>query len=503
MLYANHFIELLQKSSGSDITALVKNGQTITVADLLAESIALAQSLRAQGMQEGDMCVIATVPGPDFLRIIYATMMLRARVAIIDPEMGRDNYHAKLKQLQPKWAFTDYRLLLLQEHPIIRFFYLRSRKNGLYMPYNSKIQTVATGGWMPILQKHLSISKLVKKGNRTAEFTTKDEAHDYIITYTSGTAAEPKGVVHTIQSLQGSINHIVKLLGDPAKNSIATHLPHFMLIGVCAGIPVHIWDYEWPIEKKLAFLEENQISTLFGPPADYLELMSHCDATNRKLPTCLKHLILGSAPIHVPFLERLIKYVAADVQITCMYGMTEHLIVSAADGRAKITYDCDGDLLGKPMPGVTLRTNTDEELELTSNQLFQRYWHLKDRPEYHSTGDLGYLDDNGMIILTGRKKDMIIRKNFNLYPALYEPTIKKINGIIEAVFIGKYDEDLADEIVYLYVESNVPMTEAELMKQLSKGKYSIDKEALPDHIIFQKIPRKGRQMKIDRVTLKG
>jgi hypothetical protein len=55
--------------------------------------------------------------------------MLPGKIAIIDPEMGSANYSAKMQQLQAKWLFADTRLLFLREHPIIRWFVLRRRKN--------------------------------------------------------------------------------------------------------------------------------------------------------------------------------------------------------------------------------------------------------------------------------------------------------------------------------------------------------------------------------------
>jgi hypothetical protein len=67
--------------------------------------------------------------------------------------------------------------------------------------------------------------------------------------------------------------------------------------------------------------------------------------------------------------------------------------------------------------------------------------------------------------------------------------------------IGNYRNDLHDEEVVLFVESEFS-DEKKLMHLLSEGKFSIDKEALPDRIVFAKIPRSGRQDKVDRKALK-
>ena len=67
--------------------------------------------------------------------------------------------------------------------------------------------------------------------------------------------------------------------------------------------------------------------------------------------------------------------------------------------------------------------------------------------------------------------------------------------------IGLYDETIHDECVILVIDTDGSLTEKELMKELRSGKHAIDSDALPDHIIFQSIPKSGRQQKTDQQTL--
>jgi len=162
--------------------------------------------------------------------------------------------------------------------------------------------------------------------------------------------------------------------------------------------------------------------------------------------------------------------------------------------------ECLGDVVGIPLDNVNLSIADDGEVLLSSPQLFSRYLHQTSRETPHRSGDLGYLS-NGKLVLTGRKKDMIIRRDTNIYPAIYERTIKNIPGVAEAVMIGVYTDSKHDEEVFLIVESDA-YSETELMKMLQTSQYSIDREALPDRIIFRKIPLSGRQNKVDRKKLK-
>ena len=93
---------------------------------------------------------------------------------------------------------------------------------------------------------------------------------------------------------------------------------------------------------------------------------------------------------------------------------------------------------------------------------------------------------------------MIIRRNFNLYPELYEHSIMKISGVREALILGVYDEVLHDEKVYLILDAD--SDEKTMMSKLNAGRHSIDREALPDKIIFGEIPHSGRQNKADRAA---
>ncbi len=502
MFYHNRFIELLEARPAGE-TALWQGGEAITVGQLMEESKQLAVQLQQLGMQEMDRIVIASEPGPDFLRLIFATMILQCQVAIIDPEMGRDNYQEKLQQFAPQWAIVDRRLLFLQEHPLLRWAYFRWQKNGLYFPRNTQLKIISTGPRLPLWQKHQPLSTLRKAAPLPFQWQKGNPAHPYLVTYTSGTQSTPKGVVHILSGLVQSIELIVKLLDSDTPQRVATHLPHFMLIGVCAGIPIHLWGARAKAVERLAFLEQHAITTLFGPPAEYLDLWREAKKQGKMLPNSLQHVLLGSAPVHVPFLEKLATALPQHTKITCLYGMTENLLVCTCDGRTKIKYPCRGDLLGAPAEGVKLQIADDGEIFIQSTQLYRNYWHLNNRASWHPTGDLGFLDENRLLILTGRKKEMIIRRNFNLYPALYEPTIKKIPGIEEAIFIGIYDEEIADEKIFLIVEGNKKLNLEDLEKKLQRSIFSIDREAWPDCILQREIPRSGRQQKVDRRTLKS
>jgi acyl-CoA synthetase (AMP-forming)/AMP-acid ligase II len=500
MLFTNHFIDSLRSFSGEK-ELLVADGKSITAQTLLHSSHGLAQELLKKGVKRGDRVILAAKPGVEFLQIIYANMMIRTVVSIIDPEMGCDNYKAKLAQFKPQHAFVDSRLVLLSEHPIARFVVHKLKPNVPDVPILRECLLFTTGPRLPIVQKHFHLASLFKNPSEPSALQSADDRDDFLVTYTSGTLSEPKGVVHSYSSLSNSIRYLADMLRQNNDQAIATHLPPFVLIGMSAGVKVFLWDNEWSAPVKLKFVEENKISSLFGPPSDYLPMVKHLNAMGSKFPLCLKNIYLGSAPVYNSFLTKLLTC-CHHVNITSLYGMTENLMVTFQNARQKISEVVDGDLAGTPFPNVKLSIAADGEILVDSDQLFKRYWHLNESSRPHHTGDLGKVDSSGRLILQGRKKDMIIRRNFNVYPGLYEPTINKIGGITEAVMIGVYNNEKADEEIVLAVESEEKMEARAIEAKLRTGQFSIDREALPDRIVFMKLPRSGRQNKVNRQLLR-
>lgn len=502
-MYATPLLDLLRRQA-PDTPAVVEGEQTLAVGQLLRQSEQLAAGLEALGIRAGDTAVLAAMPDAGFIRIIYAGMLCGLRLAVIDPSMGRDNYREKLRQLQPRWAFVDTRLLFLQEYPLLRRLYFRWARNGFYFPPQPSLRVIATGPRLPLRQTYTRLDRLAAGPPPPAgPPTSLPDTAEFLITYTSGTTNIPKGVVHSIGAITASIGQIARLLEGRQNRRLATHLPYFALIALQAGAEAHLWNYRWSAARKLRFIEKHGITTLFGPPCDYLPLLEYCERRGRQLPGCLQHLFFGSAPVHRAFLERLIAVTPAHVRLDCLYGMTENLLVARIDGREKARLPThSGDILGHPAPEVEIRLAADGEILVRSPQIYARYLHLEQRDEWHATGDLGWFDAEGRLVLTGRKKDMIIRRHFNLYPGLYESTINRIPGVVECAFVGVYDAHKHDETVALFVETRQPVSADALRRALETGEYSIDREALPDRILFTQLPRSGRQNKVDKAALR-
>ena len=158
-----------------------------------------------------------------------------------------------------------------------------------------------------------------------------------------------------------------------------------------------------------------------------------------------------------------------------------------------------GDLLGAPVRGVRARIADDGELLLSGPNLCRGYLGARPLTEI-ATGDLARWD-GAELVLTGRKKDMMIRGKTNIYPGLYEPVITAIDGVREAIMVGLPDE-IGDERIVLAVvtEPGSGDVVALLRERLPKV---IDTTAVPDDIVVvDRIPVSGRTNKPDRAAVR-
>jgi acyl-CoA synthetase (AMP-forming)/AMP-acid ligase II len=233
-------------------------------------------------------------------------------------------------------------------------------------------------------------------------------------------------------------------------------------------------------------------------------------ATGRlRLRSAPQRLLVGGAPVLAPLLRRA-RAALPDTEILAVYGMTEILPVAVTSCDEKIAYAGVGDLVGRPLPGVTARLGPDGELLLRGAHLCRGY--LGEPPlTEHATGDLARVDDDGRIVLIGRSKDMIIRGRTNIYPGLYEPTIATLPGVGTATLLGLGDE-IGDERVVLVLTPTDALDAGPGPRVLNGHPLAaqvrsalpplIDASALPDEIVVVSyLPRRGRANKPDRAAL--
>jgi acyl-CoA synthetase (AMP-forming)/AMP-acid ligase II len=257
--------------------------------------------------------------------------------------------------------------------------------------------------------------------------------------------------------------------------------------------------------RFVADVAKHRVTHTYAVPFEMAKVVERVEQRGERLPSHLRTIVLGSAPITRPFLRRLRAIVSPETDVWCAYAMSEMLPVSTVESREKLAWDDEGDLVGRPIPGARVSVGDDGELSVAGPNL-QRAYLGREPTEWHATGDLARVDDDGRIVLLGRKKDMIIRGHHNVYPSLYEDRIASIEGVSRCAFVGLETSDHADERIVLVVEPNAGKAAEEVRaaveRALRDGSCAIDSYALPDRVVAFPLPFGGRSNKLDRTKLR-
>lgn len=269
------------------------------------------------------------------------------------------------------------------------------------------------------------------------------------VTYTSGTTGDPKGVCLTqnametvAHSLQNACRacvddrHLCALpLATLLENIGGVYVP-LLAGGTCilpglAAVGMHGASGLDPA-RFLQALNQYKASTCILIPQMLLALVSAIQSGGER-PVSLRYLAVGGAPVSTSLLKS-----AAHLKLPVFegYGLSEAASVVAVNGPDEHKTGT----VGKPLPHVHLEFAEDDEI-LVSGALFSGYLG-QDGPElqhgFYATGDTGYLDDDGFLHITGRKKHIFITAfGRNVSPEWVERELTAHPGIAQAVIFGE------------------------------------------------------------------
>jgi malonyl-CoA/methylmalonyl-CoA synthetase len=149
------------------------------------------------------------------------------------------------------------------------------------------------------------------------------------------------------------------------------------------------------------------------------------------------------------------------------YGMSETVMLTSNAYHAK-----DGErragTVGKPLPGVQLRIHDDKGqpcrsgeiggIEVKGPNVFKGYWRMPEKTaeEFTSdlwfrTGDVGRVDEHGVVTIVGRSKDLIISGGYNVYPAEIEGYLNEQPGVAESAVVGVPHPDFGEGVIAVVV----------------------------------------------------
>ena len=328
--------------------------------------------------------------------------------------------------------------------------------------------------------------------------------------YTSGTTADPKGARHTDETIYAAahaMNTALQLTADD-RGALVFPFTHiggitWLFSGLITGAS-HVL-VEAFIPEPTVELMRKYDCTLAGAGTPfhmaYLGIQRAAGAGQSILPK-VRAYPGGGAP-KPPQLHYDIKAEIGGVGIVSGYGLTEAPILSMAsvdDPDQKLA-----DTEGRASPGVELRV-VDGEIRAKGPQLFKGYLDESlnadafDEDGWFRTGDLGYLDDGGYVVITGRLKDVIIRKGENISAKEVEDLLYQHPKVADVAVIGLPDPSLGERCCAVVApkEAGDPLTMEEMTSFLREKGLMVQK--LPEQLeLVDAVPRNpaGKILKHD------
>ncbi|MEU9242693.1 AMP-binding protein [Streptomyces sp. NPDC048385] len=271
-----------------------------------------------------------------------------------------------------------------------------------------------------------------------------------LIAFTSGTTRDPKGVVHSHQTLGCETRQLAASYPpDRGRQFTVAPVGHFIgmvnafLIPVLDASPVNLGD-TWDPARALALMRSHGLTVGGGATYYMTSLLDHPDCTPEHVAT-LRYAGLGGAAVPSAVTNRLD---GLGVTVFRAYGSTEHPSVTCTpfDGPPGKRLHTDG----LPLPGVELRLAADGEILTRGPDLCLGYTDPEltraafDDDGWYRTGDIGTLDADGWLAITDRKADVIIRGGENISALEVEEVLLGLPGVAEAAVVGVPDPRLGE-----------------------------------------------------------
>jgi long-chain acyl-CoA synthetase len=357
--------------------------------------------------------------------------------------------------------------VLLKEREVI--FYLEDPGAKLLFAWHGFAEAAESGasdaGAECVLVKPGDFEQLV--GSQEPDYALADKRADdtAVILYTSGTTGTPKGAELTHANLRDNCTVSARALGHfSPEDMLLGALPLFhtfgqtctMNCGVLSGACVTMLPRFDP-EKALEIIERDRVTVFQGVPTMY-NAMLHADNADSIDASSLRVCNSGGAAIPVELIRAFEK--KFDCAILEGYGLSETSPVASFNhpGRPRKPGS-----IGTPIEGVEMQVWDDDgnevpqgevgEIVIRGHNVMKGYWGRPDATEnaitndgWFHTGDMARVDEDGYFFIVDRKKDMIIRGGYNVYPREIEEVLYEHPAVMEAAVVGVPDSALGEEV---------------------------------------------------------
>jgi len=492
--------EVPDKTAIVDFNSMSQAESRLTYRDLAARVDCIAVGFMQLGVEKND---VVSCQLPNWWQFTALTLACGRIGAVINPMMPI----FREREVKFMLGLAESKVFVVPRE--FRGFDYPSMVRGIRPELPELRHLLVIGGeGEESFEKFLLDPKQMTDNAENAQFTARRPTADTVmqLLYTSGTTGEPKGVMHTANTLLSNLRPYAKrlrlgrddvvLMASPMAHQ--TGFMYGLMMPIVLGATAVLQDVWEPKRAAKRMSDEGVTFTMASTP--FLSDLTDAVGADGFGVSSLRIFLSAGAPIPRVLVERATKVLKAN--IVSAWGMTENGAVTTTklDDPPEKTFHTDG----CPLPGMEVRVTdpannpvpTGAEGLLKARGCSNFVGYLK-RPQLYGhdaegwfdTGDLARVDAEGYIRITGRSKDIIIRGGENIPVVEIEGLLFRHPAIQAVAIVGFPDPRLMERAcAFVVLKPGHTLSQEEMTRFLEQQKLA--KQYLPERlVIVEDLPR--------------
>jgi fatty-acyl-CoA synthase len=480
---AENFLKTVARFGEREALVDCASARRWTYAELAADVDAVAHGLLALGLRKGDRVGIWAPNCAEWTLVQYAT----ARIGVI------------LVNINP--AYRSHELAyVLKQSGIRTLVAVPEFKGASYVDMIDEVRGDCPDLVDVVLIGQPSWEKLLEsgRGGNGAELDaitdSLDNSEPINIQYTSGTTGFPKGATLSHRNILNNGYFVGEGILYTENDRICIPVPFYHCFGMVMGnlaatshgaamiIPAPAFDPKLTLQA----VADEHCTSLYGVPTMFIAELNDPSFDSYDLSS-LRTGIMAGSPCPEETMKQVIERMGAD-QVSICYGMTETSPVSAqtsVDDSIERRVSTIGRVhphvevkIVDPETGETLPRGVTGEFCTRGYSVMLGYWNdaektaeTIDDERWMHTGDLGVMDTEGYLNITGRIKDVVLRGGENIYPREIEEFLMRHPDILDVQVIGVPDARYGEEVAaWIRMKPNATPLDVDAVREYSTGK---------------------------------
>jgi fatty-acyl-CoA synthase len=423
-----------------------------------AHSDALASALYELGIEKGDRIALNLPNWPEFVVSMFAAAKLGATIVPLNPKYTNPELQYMLRHSEAvvcvtaeTWEGVDYLARFenfLAALPDLQYIVSVGEEDLWYDDRVYQFEDLVSAG----------------EGRSLTPIDGNPEEDIFAILYTSGTMGKPKGVSLTHSNLLTSAlasADALELKSDDVVFGLNTLFNVFGLgpgvLGTLAAGATLVLQEDIAPAETLEVVEREKVTVYHGVPTSFILDLHEPTLPERNLKT-LRTGIIAGAPVSEDLVTRIKRDLVPEIRIA--YGLTETgstvSITRASDpaGKQVATVGrpvASADVKVLDFDGTPLPVESIGEIAVRGAGVMRGYYRQPGETSqvftedgFFLTGDLGMIDEEGYLHVVGRRKEMIIRGGFNVYPREVEDRLHAHPAVLDVAVVGLPHEVLGE-----------------------------------------------------------